>query len=272
MRNGNDLKPTKIEKMNIGNCAKAAAAVGAAVLLATCGGAEDRSAMEAIVESVRLDHVPDRRDDVFEITVTGEGETPVVNGVTSVANAKTDLLRKIREIAPAAIDSVIVLPDAATGDKTFGVVNVSVADARMRPSYAAEMGTQLLLGAPMEVIQHDGWWRIRSAEGYVAWMAASSFVRMTREEFNAWTAAPKIVLARLWSKAMIAANSPWALALPPPNGKDFGWSGPGWPGKWLKCATRNSPAGAVCPGSRSLPAWLDKLGKISAKGFFKPCN
>lgn len=81
----------------------------------------------------------------------------------------------------------------AVGEKTYGVINVSVADTRTRSSYAAEMATQLLLGQPVKVLERDGWWKIEGIEGYVSWIPSSSFVRMTKEEFNAWTAAPKIV-------------------------------------------------------------------------------
>jgi cell wall-associated NlpC family hydrolase len=77
--------------------------------------------------------------------------------------------------------------------KVYGVVNVSVADARTEADYAAEMATQLLLGAPVRVLQCDDWWRVRTAEGYMAWITGSSFVRMTKEEFNRWTEAKKII-------------------------------------------------------------------------------
>jgi cell wall-associated NlpC family hydrolase len=84
-------------------------------------------------------------------------------------------------------------PDETVGDRMFGVVNVSVADARMEADFASEMGTQLLLGMPLQVRRHDGWWQITAPEGYTAWMPEGSFVRMTKESFNEWIASPKIV-------------------------------------------------------------------------------
>lgn len=85
------------------------------------------------------------------------------------------------------------LSDKNVGEKTFGIVNVSVADTRTRNSYSGEMATQLLLGSPVKTIEHDGWWKIESAEGYISWIPSSSFVAMTKEEFNTWTAAPKVI-------------------------------------------------------------------------------
>lgn len=140
-----------------------------------------------------MKHVPDRRDNVYDIKVVENEGKPVIKGVTSLEEAKADLLEQIRKSNPAAIDSISVLPDETVGEKTYGVINVSVADARMGASYAAEMGTQLLLGAPVQVLQHNDWWRIKSAEGYVAWTTGGSFVRMTKDDFNKWITAKKII-------------------------------------------------------------------------------
>ena len=166
------------------------------ILLAACQNKEEKTPypeLDALVDSVRMKYVPDRRDNVYDIKVVENEGKPVIKGVTSLEEAKADLLEQIRKSNPAAIDSISVLPDETVGEKTYGVINVSVADARMGASYAAEMGTQLLLGAPIQVLQHDDWWRIKSAEGYVEWTTGSSFVRMTKDDFNKWITAKKII-------------------------------------------------------------------------------
>ncbi|MDR0582461.1 MAG: C40 family peptidase [Prevotellaceae bacterium] len=150
--------------------------------------------LNALADSVRLQYVPDRRDNVYEIKVVKYDGLPVVKGITSVAEAKAALMERIRKIQAKAVDSVVVLPAAAVGEKVYGVINVSVADTRTGADYSAEMATQLLLGAPVEILQPAGyWWRIKSIEKYVAWITGSSLVRMTRKEFNQWTSAPKII-------------------------------------------------------------------------------
>ena len=79
-------------------------------------------------------------------------------------------------------------------NKTYGVVTVSVADARLKGAYEAEMGTQLLLGMPVQIIQQEnGWWQIKTPEGYVAWMEKGSFIRTDKEAFNQWTSAKKVI-------------------------------------------------------------------------------
>ncbi len=180
--------------MRINNITKLVAAT--LILLSACQNKEEKTPypeLNALVDSVRMKHVPDRRDNVYDIKIVENEDKPVIKGVTSLEEAKADLLEQIRKSNPAAIDSVSVLPDETVGEKTYGVINVSVADARMGASYAAEMGTQLLLGAPVQVLQHDDWWRIKSAEGYVAWTTGGSFVRMTKDDFNKWITAKKII-------------------------------------------------------------------------------
>jgi cell wall-associated NlpC family hydrolase len=180
--------------MRINNITKLVAA--ALILLSACQNKEGKipyPELNALVDSVRMKHVPDRRDNVYDIKIVENDGKPVLKGVTSVEEAKADLLEQIRKSNPAAMDSISVLPDETVGEKTYGVINVSVADVRMGASYAAEMGTQLLLGSPVQVLQHDDWWRIKSAEGYVAWTTGDSFVRMTKNDFNTWITAKKII-------------------------------------------------------------------------------
>ena len=78
-------------------------------------------------------------------------------------------------------------------DEEYGVITVSVADARMEASYSAEMGTQLLLGMPLQIIQNKGWWQVKTPEDYIAWIEKNSFARMTKEAFNQWINAKKVI-------------------------------------------------------------------------------
>ena len=151
--------------------------------------------LNALVDSVRIQYVPDKRDDVYDIAVSQcNGAPVVVHGVTSVAGAKTDLLNRIREIRPDVIDSIRILPDENLEDRIYAVANVSVADLRTVPSYSSEMATQLLLGAQIQLLQNrQGWFRVKTPEGYVAWIPGGLIVRMNREALHQWETAPKVI-------------------------------------------------------------------------------
>jgi len=165
--------------------------------LLSCNRNENRAVLtkiNALVDSVRIQYVPDTRDDVYDISVSAQDGKPVVRGTTSVAEAKTGLLNRIREICPDVVDSIRILPDENLEGRIYGVANVSVADLRTAPDYAAEMATQLLLGVSMQLLQsRQGWYCVKTPEGYVAWIHGSSLVRMNRETFRQWEAAEKVI-------------------------------------------------------------------------------
>jgi len=83
--------------------------------------------------------------------------------------------------------------DSRVDDEEYGVVTVSVADGRMEASYAAEMGTQLLLGMPVKIIQYEDWWQVKTPEDYVVWIEKSNIARMNKETFNQWISAKKVI-------------------------------------------------------------------------------
>jgi cell wall-associated NlpC family hydrolase len=165
-----------------------------AIFLAACRS-KALPDVNVVIDSIRMQYVPDKRDNVYEISVIRrDGKPPVLAGYTSVEDAKTALSERMRRMDPDMTDSIVLLPDAsAGGDNRYGIINVSVADLRVNAGYAAEMATQLLLGSPVEVLQHRGWWRVKSAENYVAWITGGAFVRMDKNAFNEWMTSPKII-------------------------------------------------------------------------------
>jgi cell wall-associated NlpC family hydrolase len=165
-----------------------------AVFSAACRD-EALSGVNAAIDSIRILYVPDRRENVYEISVTRrDGKPPVLSGYTSVADAKTALVEKVRRMNPETADSIVLLPDATVDENSsYGIINVSVADLRVHAGYDAEMATQLLLGSPVETLQHRSWWRVKTAENYVAWITGATFVRMNKDAFNEWITSPKII-------------------------------------------------------------------------------
>ncbi|MDR2683239.1 MAG: C40 family peptidase [Dysgonamonadaceae bacterium] len=172
--------------------------LGLGLLLPSCSRNETPAGypeLSAVVDSVRRQYVPDRRDNVYDISISRWENQPVVRGATSVAEAKTDLLNRIRVLHPELLDSVCVLPDAGLGDRVYAIANVSVADLRTGPDYDAEMATQLLLGTPMQVLQDEqGWYRVKTPEGYVAWVQRGTVTRVDKETVNQWISSRKIIV------------------------------------------------------------------------------
>jgi SH3-like domain-containing protein len=150
--------------------------------------------LTALIKEVGTKYAPDSRDEVYELIASEHDGKIVLKGVTTVAEAKTELLQKALQSGVTYIDSLIVLPEQSLAGKTWGIVNVSVADARVCPGYETEMGTQYLLGSPVEVLQkHDEWLRVRGSDGYLAWIAENNLTLIDRQGLGQWNTAPKVI-------------------------------------------------------------------------------
>jgi len=105
-----------------------------------------------IVEAAKQALAPDKRTKLLEIARADAVSNSYLIRTTE-KRAEQQLLADF-----AGIDAKItvqLLPDASTGGKTRGIVNLSVASLRTHPSHAAEMATQLLLGMPVDILQKD---------------------------------------------------------------------------------------------------------------------
>ena len=80
------------------------------------------------------------------------------------------------------------------GEKTFGVVNVSVANLRVTPEHRAEMASQAILGTPVRILKKEhGWYLVQTPDEYLGW-TDDRIVRMTEETYQAWAQQPKLIV------------------------------------------------------------------------------
>ena len=92
-------------------------------------------------------------------------------------------------------DSMPSLPDEiGLEGKTYGVINLSVINMRRESDFGSEMISQGLLGMPVKVLRRNNWFQIQTPEDYQGWVHSSSIAWMTKEEYNAWNAAKKVVV------------------------------------------------------------------------------
>ncbi|NJC26332.1 C40 family peptidase [Neolewinella antarctica] len=136
----------------------------------------------AALEELSKRFAPDKRTDRLVAAVTNgsiEGYTTLVagqNALDSLAGASKELVNNVR-----------LLPDTAVGDRSVGVIKVSVANLRSRPGHNQELATQALLGTPIRVLdEQDEWFLVRTPDGYLAWLEPGAFVSMTGEELAAY--------------------------------------------------------------------------------------
>ncbi|WP_134090570.1 C40 family peptidase [Olivibacter sp. XZL3] len=91
--------------------------------------------------------------------------------------------------------SIRQLPDTTLADSVFGLVTVSVGNMRTEPKHAAEMASQALLGWQVDVLKKtNGYYLIRTADGYISWLDAAAVSLKTKAELDDWKKSRKIIV------------------------------------------------------------------------------
>ena len=83
--------------------------------------------------------------------------------------------------------------------KRWAVVELSSICMRLEPDFESALETQELMGTIVEITGEKGYWReIISPQPYQAWCTAKSLVEMSRQELDAYKAAPKCIFTGLY--------------------------------------------------------------------------
>ena len=148
-----------------------------------------------VLKEAKQKLAPDRRTAVFEVQGELRGDAVVLTGEIHSTEMKRALVALFREHGMKALaESLTVLPQPLLGEKTRGVVSVSVANIRYKPDHPAEMATQALLGTPVKILKKEhGWLYVQTPDDYLGWTDDDIQV-MTPAEYKAWVARPKIII------------------------------------------------------------------------------
>lgn len=161
-----------------------------------------------LIDELREQYAPDGRVALFQIKATECGDTLVLEGVTTSAEAKEALLAQVMEVAPLVDDQTRLLPDAALGDKNWGVIYNSVGTIRGEPRYGAEIVTQTLLGTPVRILEkRGGWTRIQTPDRYIGWINGS-VQPLTKELLDESMNHPKIIVTAHSTRSYVAPDNP----------------------------------------------------------------
>lgn len=173
------------------------AVLAALALLAGCAKARTLEKLAVISGNVKTAFAPDRRDHVYEITFEQlkGSSTYVMKGSTTEPDVVPALTAAAASQGIELADSLTLLPDPALEGNIYGVTCLSVANLRYEPRYAAELATQTLMGMPLRILdKKGGWTRVRTPEGYIAWVTSSSLQEMDQATYGQWMKAPKVIV------------------------------------------------------------------------------
>ncbi len=160
--------------------------------------------VQQLMDQAKKIYAPDKRLKLIEFA-----EADVLANKYVLQTTEPAVKEALRpQLAQLNVDfSIQILPDASVGTKIYGVVNLSVANLRTKPSHAAEMATQILMGAQVDILQKDGGdFRIRTPEGYIAWVPTSSIVAMDANELENWKASKKLIYTAEFGRSYTSAN------------------------------------------------------------------
>ena len=158
--------------------------------------------IEDQITEVKNIYAPDKRTSIFDVHVSEVAGNLILTGETNIAEAKSDLLKRITKIKTQ--DEIKVLPDENLGDKIFGVVNISVANIRTKPEHSAEMATQALLGTTVKVLKRteDGWYLIQTPDNYISWIDGDGIQRVTKADADNWENSTKIIFTKNYGSTL----------------------------------------------------------------------
>jgi gamma-D-glutamyl-L-lysine dipeptidyl-peptidase len=161
--------------------------------MATCRDRQDnvQSRFQAQVDRIRDEHVPDRRLDIFNVTVEPQGRDWRIAGETSVPSAREALQAMASSSSDLRVETdVLLLPEEDPG---LTLVRVSVAPMRGEPRHQAEMVDQLVMGTPVRVMKSDRGWRlVQSPYRYLGWVESLMLTQPPPEQAEAWNAGPLV--------------------------------------------------------------------------------
>ena len=147
------------------------------------------------IDSIAKHWVPDKRTGICNLMVgNGRGAELVLKGETMFGGARTDVLQLLSGKGFSVIDSIVVLPDTVHLEKSWGLITLSVANMRSKPTHSSEMISQTIMGTPVRILKDgDGWILIQTPDQYIGWTNKSAVQQLSKAEITGWRKAERLV-------------------------------------------------------------------------------
>ena len=153
--------------------------------------------LKGVNESIKMQYAPDKRVAIYNIEVDSFDNKIVVEGETNSKEGYQKLLDSLKSLDINFINKIRVLPDSAVGNKMYAVARNSVINIRSAPKHSAELGTQGLLGMPLNVLDKKGdFYRIQTPDNYISWVDKGGITLMNKGEFDLYNNYKKIIYVK----------------------------------------------------------------------------
>jgi hypothetical protein len=164
------------------------------ILLVSCGNIPVQK-VQTFIDETKAEVCPDRRVNIFDVEYKQNGKAVTLEGEMNSSKGLKSMVAALEEEGYTVANKVRLLPDGELQGKTYGVVNRSVANMRVKPSPRSEMATQAVLGTPLRVFKKfgKGNYYVQTPDGYLGWMEGGAFTAMTPSEFKNWSKSEKVI-------------------------------------------------------------------------------
>lgn len=164
--------------------------------------------IEEQIQQLKNNFAPDRRTAILDLQVTEEGGNYIIKGETNLPGALDTLFKRLPGVKLE--DKVKRLPDEILGDKTYGVVNISVANMRTKPEHSAEMATQALMGTIVKIYKEadEGWYLVQTPDNYISWVDGDAIELATKENADVWKNEEKVIFTSSYGSTFETSTQP----------------------------------------------------------------
>jgi cell wall-associated NlpC family hydrolase len=184
-----------------------------------------------IIFSLRKQFAPDPHLVAFDVVADVDANTITLVGSTELEKAKAETGQRFEAAGYKVKNEIELLPTPAAGEKGWALSCLSVANGRENPDHKAEMGDQILMGHPVQLLKSTRhWWYVRAADGYLSWVENGSVIPATRQEIDAWHNGRLLMVtafeSRILSEPRADSESVSDVVegdLVKPAGKEGGW-------------------------------------------------
>ncbi len=162
--------------------------------LTSCVERGNSEELSGINERIKMEYAPDKRVAIYDVKIVSDRNSIRITGETDQSEALNRLKEELKPFGLTIHDEVSLLPNESIGNHPYAVVNNSVANIRSAPKHSAELATQAILGTGLKVLKIDGdFYLVQTPDRYISWVDHGGVQLMTEEDFDNWSAAPKLV-------------------------------------------------------------------------------
>jgi len=176
--------------------------------------------LDAIIEDVRREHVPDLRIGVFDVRAEDRNGLIALVGESTHARAVTVVVERLRAQGLEVVDEVLSLPGKTLGEEHHALVCSAIAPLYAAAMLPAPQISQLVLGMRVQMLARDrDWVRVRGEDGYIGWVYRGYLREGDEEWAYAWergTAGESVVslgAELLDENGGILARLPWGARI-----------------------------------------------------------